>query len=167
MGLSGSDWMTTNIPEWHFTYQKNFLNWHSVKHTITNLEGTMQPWKCTSGSHHHTSGPKYTQMYLNTPKHVSDVNKEKNQQPSHWYFSHWQYRTNQISGFMLTFLAQCSPPDINTNTSFASPTLSQSTCWSQPSQTKKQKPSQRPFFQMVLKIWHPNANSHWWREGVC
>jgi hypothetical protein len=48
---------------------------------------------------------------------------------------------------MLTFLVQCSPPNVNTTRFFASPTLSRSMPWSRPWRTKKPKLWQRPFFR--------------------
>ena len=45
--LSGFIWMTTNTPEQHCSYLKNFKKWHFVKLKITNLEATMQLSKPT------------------------------------------------------------------------------------------------------------------------
>jgi hypothetical protein len=42
IGLSGSGWMTTNIPTQHLTFLRNITNWLYARPIIINLEGTMQ-----------------------------------------------------------------------------------------------------------------------------
>ncbi len=150
IGLSGSGWMTTNIPTQHLTFLRNITNWLYARPIIINLEGTMQHWKHTYALLPHTFGQKSTLMSWNTQKRVSSANREINPWTNHLLCSLCQLWANQISGSMLTFLAPCSLQDININTSCASPTHSRSTHWSHLLRTRKQKPSPRPFFRMVL-----------------
>ncbi len=115
----------------------------------------MQHLKRTFGSPLLIFGQKYTVMSPITQKHVCAANKEKILQTSLPYFSLCQHRTNPMSESMLTFLDLCLLLDVNTSASFASPTLSQSTCWSRRWRTRKPKLWQRPFLEWFCKFGIP------------
>jgi hypothetical protein len=99
----------------------------------------------SSGFHQPASGPKCTQTFSITLNPVSNANNTKNQLQSCNYSNLCRGRTNQISGFMRTYLDQSSLLDINTNTSCASQMPSPNTHWSRQWRTKKCRQWPRPF----------------------
>ncbi len=112
------------------------------------LEDTMRHTRRTWKYLLLTSGQKWGRTSIDTKVTASDVNNRKNPPTNRHLWHHFPFQNVQISGFMLTSLAQWSQGTVTKNLSFASPMPLPSTLWSLPLPTRMLKRWPTPFTEI-------------------
>ncbi len=99
---------------------------------------------CISSSYY---WPKLWKDILNQTKSCLRCQQRKKQRINLHYCNLFQPQTNPPSGYTQIFSAQCSQPNVSTNTFCASQMPLPNMHWSQPWKKKKRRQWQKPFFQ--------------------